>query len=39
MKFQDDIPSIPDVNLKDHFLLVFGLIRCKMLMKIVITQN
>ena len=39
MNFQDDIPSIPIDNFKDHYVLVFDFIRCKMLPKIVITQN
>ena len=25
MNFQDDIPSIPDDNFKDHYVLVFNL--------------
>ena len=39
MNFQDDIPSIPIDNFKNHYVLVFDLIRCKMLLKIFITQN
>ena len=39
MIFREDITSIPIDNFKDHYVLVFNLIRCKMLLKIVITQN
>ena len=39
MNFQDDIPSVPIDNSEDHYVLMFDLTRCKMLLKIVITQN
>ena len=37
MNFQDDIPSIPIDNFKDHYVLVFDL--TSMLLKNGITQN
>ena len=37
--FQDDIPSIPIDNFKDHYVLVFDLTSMQMLLQIVITQN
>ena len=39
MNFQDDIPSIPIDNFKDHYVQVFDLISLKELLKIFITQN
>ena len=39
MNFQDDIASIPIENFKDHYVLVFFWLRCKMLLKYVITQS
>ena len=39
MKFQDDIPSIPIDNFKDHYVLVFDLTSIQDATEIVITQN
>ena len=39
MNFQDDIPSIPIDNFKDHYVLVFHLTSMQDATKIVITQN
>ena len=42
MNFQDDIPSIPIDNFKNHYVLLFDLTSmqdCKLVLKFVITQN
>ena len=39
MNFQDEIPSIPIDNFKDHYVLVFFSLQCKRLRKNVIIQN
>ena len=39
MNFQDDMPSIPIDNFKDHYVLVFDLTSMQMLLNIFITRN